>query len=156
MKKTVFYSLFTLCMAFCAISFTSCDDDEIVNCYYKVGLESSTINYPEGATDDQIKAIKEAFDADIEAIDNAFIETVKKTNPDYVTINSNIHFTGDSKEDCDAQAEAFFNQILQSVQLNPTWEGEFVYGLYFMDRVNTANVKIKLGEKKYVFPVPAE
>ena len=70
MKKSVFYSLFTVfCFALCAVGFTSCDDDDDVNSYYKLDVLHSNIILPDDA--EAAEAAQKSFDADMKVAKEA-------------------------------------------------------------------------------------
>ena len=151
MKKSVFYSLLTVfCFALCAVGFTSCDDDDDVNSYYKLDVLHSNIILPDDA--EAAEAAQKSFDADMRVVKDALcnefgIKEVEKFN------SEKIKDVADSRDKSDAAIIARFDAAVASLPLENKWNGEVVYVLCYYDKIGT---KIDIHEFTISNPHPNE
>lgn len=109
MKKSIFYSLFMLVMAVCAVGFASCSDDDDPY-FYTFQLTSESIS---GGSED-------AMDLDVNLVENA---VTQEFNGKVVAIKG-------SQDACNKEAISRFNKACESVTLKGGWRGNFTFSLF--------------------------
>lgn len=137
MKKSVLYSLFTmLCFAFCAVGFTSCDDDDDVNSYYKLAVLHSNIILPDN--EEAAKAAQASYDADQQVIINALCSEFGIKEAEKFA-SERIKDVADCKDKSDANMIARFDAAVANLPLENKWNGEVVYVLCYYDKGGNKN-----------------
>ncbi len=116
MKKTFFYSLFTICMLALAAGFTACSsDDEDIN-FYSFGI----LKFSQSGSVDEIATMS----ADMKIVENALSAEFNLAEGE-----NTFQMKGDTN-DADAHVIAKFNKALENVQIKGGWSGSFTYGIF--------------------------
>lgn len=112
-KKVLFSTIFMICMAAFAVTFTSCSDDDDPCSYYKVSIGEMNFS---GSTENMAD-----FRSDIQIAEKALCDAF-----DIKSLDANIKFCGDEDE-CDDLAMLKFNRACENVTLHGGWSGNFSY-----------------------------
>ncbi len=109
MKKALFYSLLSLCLTVCAVSFTSCSDsDDDETNYYSIGIQETSVS----------------GDFTFALSDMSKVEAKLKAEFGDLSFSQ----TGNSDK-LDKEMTNRFDKATQNITLSGGWNGHFTYGI---------------------------